>query len=356
MKSYKYLYLLFLCIFLQGVFELYAQGTKESNLKNYLTGDSFSVHKFENNPLITGETHPDEAAFLDNVNGPSVIRVPKWVKEPLGAYYMYFSHHSGRFIRLAYSETPQGPWKWYDGGVLDFEDVAPYWNRKRGHLASPDVHVDHETEQIIMYYHRTLEKEVEIIGNQGSFVAVSDNGLKFKPTEDLLGHSYFRVFRYQGEWFALAKNKNIGGVLYKGQNSKYIFNSPTEAYYFFEGVRHTAVLPCENEIIVLYSIIGDTPERIRVRSLNVGNYESGDITLGVEFDLISPEFEYEGSTLPITSSVSGAAKHRVHELRDPAILYDEGRIYVYYSIAGEYGIAGAELDVEGSFINSCDSY
>ena len=40
------------------------------------------------------------------------------------------------------------------------------------------------------------------------------------------------------------------------------------------------------------------------------------------------------------------AKKPEHALRDPAILIDDGHIYLYYSIAGENGIAGAELFVD----------
>jgi hypothetical protein len=36
----------------------------------------------------------------------------------------------------------------------------------------------------------------------------------------------------------------------------------------------------------------------------------------------------------------------VAELRDPAILEDEGRTWLFYSIAGESGLAAAEIEVE----------
>src|SRR5712692_4214378 len=46
----------------------------------------------------------------DNINGPSLIRVPDWVEKLLGRYYLYFAHHDGRYIRLAYSDDLLGPW------------------------------------------------------------------------------------------------------------------------------------------------------------------------------------------------------------------------------------------------------
>jgi len=53
-----------------------------------------------------------------NINGPSLIRVPDWVENPLGNYYLYFSHHKGDFIRLAYADKVEGPWSIYEPGAL----------------------------------------------------------------------------------------------------------------------------------------------------------------------------------------------------------------------------------------------
>ena len=44
-----------------------------------------------------------------NINGPSLIRVPDWIERPLGAYYLYFAHHKGEYIRLAYADRLEGP-------------------------------------------------------------------------------------------------------------------------------------------------------------------------------------------------------------------------------------------------------
>ena len=57
-----------------------------------------------------------------NINGPSVIRVPSWVKAPLGKYYMYFAHHKGSYIRLAFSDAVAGPWTVHAPGVLSIVD------------------------------------------------------------------------------------------------------------------------------------------------------------------------------------------------------------------------------------------
>ena len=40
-----------------------------------------------------------------NITGPTLIRAPSWVAKPLGKYYLYFAHHSGKYIRLAYADS-----------------------------------------------------------------------------------------------------------------------------------------------------------------------------------------------------------------------------------------------------------
>ena len=42
-----------------------------------------------------------------NINSPSLIRVPDWIDNPLGRYYLYFADRGGQYIRLAYSNDIQ---------------------------------------------------------------------------------------------------------------------------------------------------------------------------------------------------------------------------------------------------------
>ncbi|GIT60479.1 MAG: hypothetical protein Ct9H300mP20_03060 [Gammaproteobacteria bacterium] len=57
----------------------------------------------------------------DNVQGPSLIKVPDWLDNPLGNYYLYFADHKGDHIRLAYSDHLEGPWRIHTGGSLKLE-------------------------------------------------------------------------------------------------------------------------------------------------------------------------------------------------------------------------------------------
>ena len=59
-----------------------------------------------------------DASIGDNIQGPSVIRVPSWVEKSFGKYYLYFADHKGKYIRLAHSDDLTGPWKTHSQGSL----------------------------------------------------------------------------------------------------------------------------------------------------------------------------------------------------------------------------------------------
>jgi hypothetical protein len=85
------------------------------------------VKRLQDNPIIH---HTMDASLLEevgkygyvNINGLSMIKVPPWVKEPLGKFYLYFAHHKGDYIKLAYADKPEGPWRIYSPGALHVED------------------------------------------------------------------------------------------------------------------------------------------------------------------------------------------------------------------------------------------
>jgi len=117
-----------------------------------------SIHaaRIPQNPLITVKSSP---TLGDNVNGPAIIRVPSWVEHPLGRYYMYFAHHMGTHIRLAYADAITGPWHVYDPGVLEVKDTAFYRPQPDPpenlenfytHVASPEVFVDDANKRFLM--------------------------------------------------------------------------------------------------------------------------------------------------------------------------------------------------------------
>ena len=287
----------------------------------------FRAIRFRENPLIYPEL--DERIGC-NINGPSLIRVPDWIPNPLGRYYLYFAHHHGTFIRLAYADTLRGPWKIYPGGALRLEDTAG-----RDHIASPDAHVCEEERRVRMYFHAVTD------AGQRSFLATSADGLHFQARTEALGPFYFRVFRRDCAWFAIAKRTDApgGGVLLRSADGVAPFE---EGPYILPGQRHVAVWTRGPRLSIFFSRGGDCPERLLVAEMNlVGDWKHWRPSAPVE--LLRPETKEEGVDLPLGPSRFGAARGPARELRDPAVYEEDGRLYLFYTGAGESNICGAEL-------------
>jgi len=296
------------------------------------------VRRLPGNPMIRPDMLPGPDGR--NINGPSLIRVPDWVPSPLGRYYLYFAHHQGQYIRLAFADRLEGPWKIYRPGVLHLTNVPAC----RGHIASPDVVVDEERRQIRLYFHGPARA----VSGQKSFVALSQDGLHFTPRDDVLGLFYFRVFRHAGWWYAMAK----GGVLHRSPDGLTPFEQghnpfPGGALRTGDlnepGPRHVALHPQGETLWIYYSNIGDAPERILRARLRLSS-DWRDWRAEEPAEVLRPEYPWEGADLPVKPSDAGASPGREHALRDPAIFVDaDGRAYLLYSVAGESGIAIAEL-------------
>ena len=59
--------------------------------------------------------------------------------------------------------------------------------------------------------------------------------------------------------------------------------------------------------------------------------------------MLEPEMDWEGGDEPLLPSTRGLVHGPVRQLRDPAIFTEDGRTYLLYSVAGESGIAIADL-------------
>src|SRR5215469_15647929 len=294
-----------------------------------------AVHavRLRTNPILTPASSP---TLGDNLNGPSLIRVPDWIERPLGRYYLYFANHHGTFIRLAYANRVEGPWTVYEPGTLQLSAAS----HCHDHIASPDVLVDEQQHQIRMYFHCPAEgtgREIEI---QKTFVARSRDGLHFAPVPMPLGPAYFRVFHWRDHYYALAR----AGVLLRSADGLTPFaTGPT---LFNEDpnlvLRHAAVDVEGDRLAIYYSRIGDRPERILLSYISL-KPDWAQWKPSSPLTVISPETKEEGADRPLETSKIGEAEGRVRELRDPAVFRGGGKTYLLYSIAGESGLSIAEL-------------
>lgn len=281
-------------------------------------------HRFETNPII--RPHMDDRMGA-NINGPSLIRVPAWVKNPLGRYYLYFAHHQGTYIRLAYADRLDGPWTLYRPGALDL--AGSFFT---SHIASPDVHVLDDLREIRMYYHGYSPGE----SHQWTRLAVSADGLAFTARPEILGRFYWRVFRWQDAWYTL----EMPGLFRRSRTGLTDFESGPQR--FTPQMRHSAVQVKGETLHVYYSNAGDCPERILHAALTL-QPDWHQWQVGPPTTLVKPETGYEGADCPLEPSERGALHHRAQQLRDPCVFEEDGRTYLLYAIAGESGIAIGEL-------------
>jgi hypothetical protein len=296
--------------------------------------------RFDTNPLIT----PDlDESIGTNINGPSIIRVPPWADNALGRYYLYFAHHQGAHIRLAFADDLHGPWRVHGPGALSLEDTGFLH-----HIASPDVHIDHERRRFVMYYHGCVSEERHGMRGQRTGVATSGDGISFRDETIVpLGPFYARVFEFDGRRYALAKriDQDGGGIILRGTTtaSALCESEPMEhGPAVIPNMRHAAVTRTGDTLEVFYSRGEDCPERILRSTIDL-TQPWHEWRASETEELLAPGAKYEGSDLPLEPSRFGAIHEPARQLRDPSVLVEDDGTYLFYSIAGESGIAGAEL-------------
>lgn len=315
-----------------------------------------------------------EAGIADdgkNINGPSLIRIPASIPatrraHPDAQYYLYFAHHNGRYIRLAWAAKIAGPYTLFRPGVgvlsLNQPPAVPAGEPGNrliavsatsavgGHIASPDMHFDARLGRFVMIFHgwsfhrtQTGESWRRDRSEQKSFVALSADGLDFSRElgPEVLERSYLRVFEWAGQRYASAfdgfyRSRDPGNWFAPYERLPASFSALARA-------RHTALRRNGNRLDVFYTETGEAPEHLRVARLELGP-EPRDWRLREDQPLLVPEAAWEGGSLPVIPSLPGPAHRPENAFRDPAYFRDEdGCEYLLYSVQGERGIALARI-------------
>ena len=357
----------------------------------------FEATRLAGHPIISDATCDapgvDRAACLSelsaqgyiNVSGPSLIRVPAWADVPLGNYYLYFAHHKGDSIRLAYADDIHATWSVHPGGVLSLADsgfpveyvepesdnqaLGDIWDEfsihvvrdylimnyqatvrdrrareARGlapaaasvpHLASPEVVIDQLGQRFIMFYHG-----LEYGNRQLTRIAVSEDGLRFNATNATVPSPYVRHFELRGKHYLLG----MPGVLFRADDILGPYE-PRDQILFDPTMRHSALLLEGDSLFVFFSRAGDSPERILFSEVDVSSddWDSWQATDG--FDVIKPEEYWEGASLQTLPSLRGEVTGNANEIRDPYVFIDQdGVTYLLYSAGGEKAIGAAILN------------
>lgn len=308
-------------------------------------------------PIIHAGLH---SSIGENIQGPSLIRVPAWVTNPLGRYYLYFADHKGSFIRLAYADELVGPWRIHEAGSLHLEesqfptepqqpppDFEPRqsaaqpkllhsaaYEGSTPHIASPDVHVKDEERRIFMYFHGLAS-----FGVQRTRLATSRDGINFVAEEPLLCNSYLRVVPFDGKYFGVV----MPGTVYVMDDERGPFEVGKRL--FTTDARHHAILRNHGRAFVFWTQVGEAPERIKVSVFELTD-DLESIQINHLNDILKPELAWEGADAPNEPSVRSVAYGCVNQLRDPCVFVEDGRIFLLYAGGGESAIGIAELHWE----------
>jgi hypothetical protein len=319
------------------------------------------VERLRDAPIITPNTHP---SIGGNIQGPSLIRVPDWVANRLGRYYLYFADHKGQYIRLAFADDLRGPWRVHPPGSLQIEDShfpsepppippgeleklqarraasgrsrskLPHSLAKEAtapHIASPDVHVDEENQRILMYFHG-----LDGFATQLTRLALSSDGIHFKALPEKLGQSYLRAFQHGGMTYGIA----MPGQVYRSADGVSGFEEGPRL--FNPDMRHCALLKLGDRLYVFWTQVGHVPERILLSTIDLSKpWMEWKETEPME--VLRPEHDWEGADEPLEPSIRSVAYGPVNQLRDPAIFEEDGQVFLLYAVAGEAGIAIAEV-------------
>ncbi len=334
-------------------------------------------------PIMTEETFTALGASEregQNMNGPSVIRIPKWIPSAKRAarnaeYYMYFAHHAGDYIRMAWAEKVEGPWHLYrvgqdvevgTRGVLDLGPTdAPRLSEDfqlRSHVSSPNIHIDEENRRIAMYFHAGSYYKGERLP-QYTFLAHSDTGLDFNSgvIPARLGGGYPRVFEHNGKLYAFG----FGGRLYQAPSASNPvllppnqgpeeprwpsvsspFDDAFAAARVKTKVRHVGVFRRGDTLEVFFTAINQTPERIQLVKIGPGVTDVAQWTPSLPAEeILRAEQDWEGADLPVTTSEGGPAPENLNQIRDPHVFENSnGSLYLFYVGRGEDALGLARL-------------
>lgn len=198
-----------------------------------------------------------------------------------------------------------------------------------------------------MYFHGSRENE-----NQKTALAISKDGLNFIASEKTIGSAYFRVFEYKGFYYAIdahgflnrSRHHEHGWVIADKELVAPVTVDDSYGSRDDVRIRHSATWVRDDTLFLFYTRKSDAPERILLATVDLkGDWTQWTASGPVE--ILRPETEYEGIQHPIRPSKKGGGI-KVQQLRDPAIFHDDdGQSYLIYSIAGEMGLAIAEISI-----------
>ena len=162
------------------------------------------------------------------------------------------------------------------------------------------------------------------------------DGIHFKALPEKLGRTYLRAFNHGKVTYGIA----MPGQVYRSKDGLSGFEEGP--MLFNPDMRHCALLKRGDVLYVFWTQVGHAPERILLSAIDLSKpWMEWKETEPV--DVLRPERAWEGADEPLTPSIRSVAYGPVNQVRDPAIFEENGRVFLLYAVAGEAGVAIAEV-------------
>ena len=279
----------------------------------------------------------------DNINGPTVVeyRVPIFSNSKF--YLMYFGHHKGKYIRVAWSFSPTGPFK-----RVPLARPLLIWNvfgERKGHVASPEV--QKFGSKTYLFSHspsRYFEP-----GKQITYMSRLWLGIFCSRAKPIALPPYARFFSFNGSVHAITNGADV--IKFDPDSlevsSISVDKSPLLVPDLMDSVkrvRHAQIVESMGLALCFFTRVGDAPERILVSKLESKSSDGAKFSVPIE--LLRPTEDYEGTGQKIEPSKNGISRQSENALRDPFVAKFGNQHFLYYSTEGEKGIACAKLEME----------
>jgi hypothetical protein len=95
-------------------------------------------------------------------------------------------------------------------------------------------------------------------------------------------------------------------------------------------------------LYVYFSALGVAAERIVLSTIALSG-DGRNWRASNPVEVLAPHEKYECTHLAPTPSKIGESEGPERALRDPALFEESGKVFLFYTVCGEQGIAGAEL-------------
>lgn len=302
-----------------------------------------------------------------NVNTPMPLHVKPWMNHSSfegKSMLLYYSSHTSKTendIGLLALDSPTRLWKEVDT-TLSFKP------RACKSLHSPSIFVDDHKERFYMYVHsHGCIQPKDGINFQPTSLYVSKDGVTWELSSSEMENPPYLLWNLfylstpmlnvrDGQYYALArtfghdKNDSIGKVVLTRSS---LPEGPfQEGPTLVQGPRHFDAFFANDQIFILFTMIGDSPEQILIGSIDTtssANWHDWEFLPGPR--ILHPIYWYEHANKPMVSTQSGKANSR-HELRDPHFLPDpdpdSSKIsgLLFYCAQGQMGVAVARIFID----------